>query len=345
MRVIVYPHTLGMGGSQLNAIEIAAATRDASHEMSLYGRRGVLNSRIEQLSLEFVQSPPPGRRPSVVVVRDLRALLKQRCVDIADVDLDVPAFCQAHRIPHAACHVVTVSRLAHELKLEGVLLAIDVVPTLGNDVVLTTVGSGPAEGGVRRAAERANEQASRRAVVLTGDVMESRPAYRLGDIVLGMGGSALRALALAKPLVVQGERGFWRTLKSEILSSFGWAGSYGVGSGSLTGAEELRRELTPLLGDRAQRGELEEFGRRLMVGRYSLDAAVCRQLETYEKAKDRRPVRHLQHDLRAAGQLTAHTLRRKARRLRGGRARDDLNATPVAATYRGGTDGQPDPTC
>ena len=83
MRVLVYPHDLGIGGSQMNAIEIAAATRDQGHEVLVYGRPGVLNKRIEELGLEFVAPvPPPSHRPTLRVVRDLRRLIKHRRIDV-----------------------------------------------------------------------------------------------------------------------------------------------------------------------------------------------------------------------------------------------------------------------
>ena len=34
MKVLVYPHTMEIGGSQLNAIEIAAAVRDRGHDVT-----------------------------------------------------------------------------------------------------------------------------------------------------------------------------------------------------------------------------------------------------------------------------------------------------------------------
>ncbi len=71
MRIIVHPHELGIGGSQLNAIELAAAVRDRGHETLVFGRSGPLRQRIDELGLEFVEAPPQGRRPSFP---DARAL-------------------------------------------------------------------------------------------------------------------------------------------------------------------------------------------------------------------------------------------------------------------------------
>ncbi len=78
VRVIVYPHDLDMGDSQLNAIEIAAAVRDLGVEATIFGRRGALNNRIAELGLEFVEAPQPRHRPSPAVADALRRTAKHR---------------------------------------------------------------------------------------------------------------------------------------------------------------------------------------------------------------------------------------------------------------------------
>ena len=40
MRIVVYPHRLEIGGSQINAIELAAAVRDLGHEVIVFGQPG-----------------------------------------------------------------------------------------------------------------------------------------------------------------------------------------------------------------------------------------------------------------------------------------------------------------
>ena len=65
----------------------------------------------------------------------------------------------------------------------------------------------------RRAAERANAAAGRRAVVLTGELRDPRPAYAAADVCARHGRlCAARAWPSRRPLVVQGEQGFWELL-------------------------------------------------------------------------------------------------------------------------------------
>ena len=71
MRILVYPHDLGVGGSQLNALDLAAAVRARGHEVLVHGTPGPLVDRVHELGLEFVEAAPIGRRPSPAAVAGL----------------------------------------------------------------------------------------------------------------------------------------------------------------------------------------------------------------------------------------------------------------------------------
>jgi glycosyltransferase involved in cell wall biosynthesis len=82
VKVVVYPHQLGIGGSQLNAIEIAAAVRDLGHEVIVFGQSGALIEKIAAHDLEFVAAPRPRGRPSPWVMRALNRLVRKRGIDV-----------------------------------------------------------------------------------------------------------------------------------------------------------------------------------------------------------------------------------------------------------------------
>ncbi|MGM7669388.1 glycosyltransferase family 4 protein [Microbacterium sp. A93] len=79
MRVLVCPHQLGMGGSQLNAIEMASAIRKYGHDPVVYSAPGVLTEILRDTDLEWVQAPAPDApalawsRGLAQTARDLRA--------------------------------------------------------------------------------------------------------------------------------------------------------------------------------------------------------------------------------------------------------------------------------
>lgn len=406
MKVLVYPHDLGMGGSQTNAIELAAELRDLGVECTVFGRPGTLNARIEELGLRFVESVDPGRRPSPAVARQLRELVETEGFDIVHgyewpptlegvlalrglpgravvstvmsmavapfiprwvplvvgtqqiaatekaagrprVELLEPPVDLRHNVapaPDALAElrrewgldgrplVVSVTRLAAQLKLEGLLTAIDLAGSQ-SDFQLLVVGDGPSRSEVTDAAQRANAAAVPGTVVLTGELLDPRPAYAVADIVLGMGGSALRALAFAKPLVVQGERGFFEALTPETLPMFSWQGWYGVGDGPATGRARLVSALAPLLHDARLREERGAFGREV-VEENSLTRAAEKQLAVYRDAlaASYSPGEKALDSSAAAGQFAAYHVRRRWSRWRGRGSSDDFNAVPVAAT-------------
>ena len=406
MRILVYPHDLKMGGSQTNAIELAAAVSRLGHECIVFGRPGTLCDRIEELGLEFIESPEPGRRPSLRIARALRAIGRERKIDVihgyewppglealmaAEGLPDVAAVCTVMSMAVApflprwmplvvgtqqisaleqssgrlntslieppvdlehnaaidaaaverfrqewslgnAPIVVCVSRLVPELKSEGILTAIDAAADLADTLPfqLVIVGDGKARVAMETAAARANTRAGRRAVVLTGELTDPRPAYAAADIVLGMGGSALRSLAFGKPLIVQGERGYFRALTPESADEFRWQGWYGIGKGSELGLSALETELSELLASAERRCEMGAFGRGV-VEEFSLERAARRQLTIYRDAYAARA--ELKKQLVDAGRsflgLAAYHVGQRVARLRGRQPADDFNANPV----------------
>jgi glycosyltransferase involved in cell wall biosynthesis len=417
VRILVYPHDLKIGGSQTNAIELAAAVSQLGHECIVFGRRGTLCERIEELGLEFVESPDPGRRPSFRVARALRDVVQRRNIDVihgyewppgfeaamaAESVVDVVAVCtvmsmavapflprwmplvvgtqqisateQASgrlnvnlieppvdlehngtvdaaaverfrsewslgELPVVAC----VSRLVPELKSEGIFSAIDAAADLSGSYPfeLVIVGDGKARSAIEDAAERTNQRAGRRVVVLTGELTDPRPAYAAADIVLGMGGSALRSLAFGKPLIVQGERGYFKTLTPESADDFRWRGWYGTGAGSEFGPSVLQAELSSLLRDVERRRALGAFGRRV-VEEFSLQRAARRQLTIYRDAYAARAEqkRRLVEAGRSFAALAAYHVGQRVARWRGRQHADDFNANPVV-TRASGSDHAP----
>jgi glycosyltransferase involved in cell wall biosynthesis len=406
MRIMVIPHTLELGGSQLNAVELAAAVRDLGHDVLVFGRRGQLLKRIEELGLEFVESPRPGRRPTLSIVSAIARIVQQRNIDIIHayewppaieaelailldqttrvmttvMSMAVAPFIPRHRelvvgteeiaeavrlagrhlvsvieppvdtnynapgvadgvafrrewgVPEDVVAVVAVARMSRELKLEGTLSAIRAIGTASTEhaVRLILVGDGPARPDVETLARQVNSSYGPGTVTLTGELSDPRPAYEAADIALGMGGSALRAMAFRKPLIVQGERGFWRTLSPDTLDGFLWTGWYGIGDTATDGADALLGQLRPLLADAELRESLGKFGRHTAVERFSLARAALIQSELYLKvlAKSARRAR-LAGNAYSALLFASYVIGSKIRMLVKNQRADDFNAMPV----------------
>lgn len=401
MRILVYPHAMEIGGSQLNAVELAAAVRGLGHEVAVVSEPGPLVERVTAAGIEHVPLPADRRRPSPSTVRLLRGLAERRGFDVVhgyewppgieafhamrgrrgaaavctvmsmsvapflppalplvvgtedirrtvlerrggrpgavhlieppvDVAANAPdhpadGFRERFDLTGDVLDVVVVSRLVPELKLEGILTAIEVVSRLSAEppLRLVIVGDGPSRGEVEARAAAANERAGRRAVVVTGPLDDPRPAYAAASIALGMGGSALRALAFGSPLIVQGERGFFELLTPESSGTFLGQGWYGVGG---TGAAALEGALRELAREPGRRKELGDYGRRLVVERFSLERAARVQETIYREALAASGAPARRDAFASAGGVLAYKVARRWQRLRGTAARDDFNA-------------------
>ena len=411
MKILVYPHDLRLGGSQLNAIELGAAIRRLGHDVVLFGQPGPLVQTAVELGLEYVPAPLPGKRPSPTVISALVRTVRERGVDVlhgyewppaleclaaskvvrdttavatvmsmavapfipksmplmvgteqiqqwessrgrgevhvmeppvdthanqASAMVDVDAFSRKFALSDRSLTVVCVSRLAQELKLEGLMSAMDTVRLLSleHPVRLIITGTGPASHAVASRAARINAATGRETVTLTGELEDPRPAYAAADVVLGMGGSALRGLSFGKPLVVQGEHGFWELLTPDSLPTFLWQGWYGSGPG--TGGEgqtALLAILRALMNDEQLRRDLGVFGRQVVEERYSLDSAAQRQLRLYQDFAAARAglAATLTSEMAAMGRYCGYVGKRRAQRVLRRLPREDFNARPVAS--------------
>lgn len=365
MKILVYPHTMEIGGSQLNAVQLAGAVRDLGHEVIVISEPGPMVARVRELGLEHVEIPRLRGLPSVAVGHRLVRLVRERRIDVVhgyewssvieaffgpalryrtpvvgtvmsmavvwffprtvplivgtaemrraaieaghrrvtlleppvDTESDDPALEDGGNlrrrlgIAPEEVLIVMVSRLASTLKLEGLLTACQTMGEIATNARccarLLIVGDGPVRDQVSDAAAAANARAGRNVVVLCGEMVDPRPAYAAADIVIGMGGSALRGMAFAKPLVVIGEQGFSEVLTDHSLGSFLQGGWYGTGPGSLgAGVPALQRALEALIVSRDLRRTLSSSSRQLVIDRFSLRRAARLQEMEYQAAVD-----------------------------------------------------------
>jgi glycosyltransferase involved in cell wall biosynthesis len=404
VRILVYPASTDLGGSQLNAIDLAHQMQQRGHHVVVFGPDGPLRPGIEAAGLPFVVAPRPGLRPTGRLMRALCDTVAQHGIDVVHgyewppilesvygpylrqgtavigtvMSMGVAPFIPTH-LPlvvgteHIAATerrrrpdvrlieppidttanapspdggaaraqlnveaddflVVMVSRLAKELKRQGILEAVRAAGQLSDELPLRLliVGDGPARDEVQRAAADVNTGAGRRVVTLTGAVLDPRSCYSAADVSLGMGSSALRAMAFGKPVVVQGERGFWELLTPHSVDTFLYQGWYGVGSGG-DGTRRVAAILRHLYHHPAERAQLGEYARSLVVDRFSLGRAADIQEQLYRDAVASNPKRRTAalRLVRPLGDVAAYHLRRRYAARRGTAAADDFNALPV----------------
>ena len=363
MRLLVYPHDLGIGGSQINAIDLAVGVAEAGHDVTVYGIPGPLIDYIKQRGLPFLPADPMRYRPAPTRVAQLASIARKTNLDLihayewppcldayygAGLVVGVPMVCtvlsmavmpyvpasmplimgtadlgasarrvqegevwvleppidvvqdhpgidgsefrSALNVPADQLLVVSVSRLAVDLKLDALVRAIDAVDVLASrhPVRLVLVGGGPAHDALTERASAVNKRWRREVISLPGPSLDPRPAYAAADVVVGMGSSALRAMAIGRPVVVQGENGFSEVVEPGTLELFLRQGFYGLGDSPPT-ADRLVDQLNGLLLNPGLRRDLGRYGTEVVSERFSLARAVQIQLDIYNQVV-RKPV-------------------------------------------------------
>ena len=357
MKILVFLHELVLGGTTVNAIELAAALRDLhGHEVVFFATPGPLQQMVADHGLRLIPAPVVTRHPSPARMRALRQAIRDEKPDLLHVWETWPAIdayyaahlpwgtpmvltdmqmllqrvlprslhttfgtpelvrqAQAAGHPHATlllppvdtrinapgrtpCDgfrqqwsvspaeitLVTVSRLEDSMKGESLTYSLQAVRSLGRELPLRllVVGDGTARSRLAQLAAEVNAEVGREVVTLTGAMRDPRAAYAAADIVLGMGSSALRALAYGKPLIVLGERGFALGFTRDSAAQFMHTGFYGSGHGAQC-ADLLAQAIRQFAAQPQQLQGLGEFSREFVVEHYSLEVisqqlhAVC----------------------------------------------------------------------
>jgi len=393
MKILVFAHSMEVGGSQTNAIELSATLRDTyGHDVVLFATPGPMVKVAEQKGLRFIPAPHGRRFPSLAMMRALRQVVRSERPDLVHVwdwwqcadayyavylmervpmmvsdtlseqlttllpktivttfgtpELVNQAKAAGHKraellVPPVDMHInapdivdprcfrehynigandvllVTVSRLVKNFKGESLRRTIDAVRVLGRDLPLrlVIVGDGDARNELEQLAAKTNAELGRAAVSVIGELLDPRAVYAAADIVVGMGGSALRGMAFGKPVIIVGAQGFSSPLTPETAESFYYYGIYGIGDGSQSNSR-LINDIRAL----AEGGTLTELGEfsRQFVGKYFALQTVCAQLDQFCRnavVERRQPFVAVAQGLRMAALLWLRKLRRLLRRL------------------------------
>lgn len=192
--------------------------------------------------------------------------------------IDSNHFRKKYSIKKPDITLVIVSRLANWMKSESLIRSIEAVRLLGRSLPLRLliVGDGAARSKLELLAAQANDELNRDAVILTGALIDPRPAYDAADIVIGMGGSALRGMAFGKPVIIVGEQGFSAPLTPETAESFYYKGIYGLGDGSLDNSG-LISDIRNFAEKSEELKTIGDFSRQFVCQNFSLDT-VSEQL-------------------------------------------------------------------
>jgi L-malate glycosyltransferase len=269
-------------------------------------------------------------------LKDRAGAAGRRCLEVivppVDVAFNAPnavstdEFRHKYGLTEQTINIVTVSRLVKFMKSESLFRTVDAISTLGKKLPLRLllVGDGDAREELQARADEVNAALGREAVTLAGPMLDPRPAYAAADIVVGMGGSALRGMAFAKPTLIVGESNFSMPFNPDTAEFFGYHGIYGIGDGAPDNAR-LTANLEALARQRAMHAELGSFSRDFVVRHFSLESVTQRLNAFLSETAQRRPrvASAMCDGLRTAAvhwgrRLGAGSLRRRLARAVGG---------------------------
>ena len=219
----------------------------------------------------------------------------------------------AFRIEHGVNEgllLVIVSRLVRSMKSMPIGVAVDAMRALAHrGVTLAIVGAGDNEAAIAEKAAKVNNEVGRDVVRLLGPMADPRSAYAGADVMLGMGGSAARSLAIGKPLVVQGEAGFSALFEPGSASALARS-SFWSPDAVDDPVRMLLDSLAPVLDDSRYRAELGVFGRDFATSRFGLEAMTDRLVEVYSQALERRSISRWVRDLPREGRRVVESINR-----------------------------------
>jgi L-malate glycosyltransferase len=365
VKILVSLHDLGLGGTTVNAIELAAALQNQhGHEVVLFGSPGPMSRLVSDARLRFIHAPVARSHPSPTRMQALRAAVENErpdllhawetwaCLDaycavhlpmgvpllVTDMQMDLTwvlpttptttfgtpelvdraraagrrhvelllppvdtqlnapgvidptSFRELCAIKPGDFTIVTVSRLVDSLKGESLRRTIHAVRVLGRSlpIRLIIVGDGSARESIEALANSVNTELGRTAIVMPGAMLDPRPAYAAADVVVGMGGSALRAMAFGKPTIVVGERAFSGGITPQTAPSFLYKGMYGIADGD-PDSTALIDDIRSIAANSQALPALSEFSRQFVVEHFSLGVVSSKLSAICQAAAQRRP--------------------------------------------------------
>lgn len=229
----------------------------------------------------------------------------------APTAIDPSAFKAQYSLESPGITLATVSRLDRSMKYESIAQTIDAVALLGKDIPLRLLitGDGSARPALEQRATLVNEHLRRHAIVFTGELLDPRPVYASADVVVGMGGSALRGMAFGKPVIIVGERGFSAPFTAETADTFYYRGMFGSAA-TQQPVDTLACTIRRLIISPQQLPAYGDFSRRFVIRHFSLQTVSQRLLTLcYNAVQTRPPLRATMADaLRSLALYLRHRL-------------------------------------
>lgn len=182
--------------------------------------------------------------------------------------------------------LVYMSRLDEDRAAYAYTMA-KIAPTLAErfpDLDILIVGGGTEEAAIRTLADKANAEAGRKIVTMTGGRSDTHLFCAAADVFVGVSRSALEAMSAAKPVIVAGNQGALGIFDETKLSVAVDTNFCCRGCGMLTDTE-LCDQITTLLNEPAEkRAERGRYCQEIIRQYYTADRMAADYVSLYENA-------------------------------------------------------------
>ena len=158
------------------------------------------------------------------------------------------------------------------------------------DAQLLIVGGGDMAAELNNEAEAVNRHAGRNAVIMAGPRTDIARFVGLCDVFVGVSRAALEAISAEKPTILAGTEGYIGLLTPQVLPQAQDSNFCCRGFGSIDPDQLLSDLLNLLAMDEDRRAALGDFGRKLILGSYSVERMVQDYLDAYEALLHPEPV-------------------------------------------------------
>ncbi len=209
-------------------------------------------------------------------------------------DMDAQGVAKELALTDGAPCVVCVSRMDTDRSAAPILLA-EIAPDLcmahpGLEIVL--VGDGNDRERLMQAADAANAQIGRRAVILTGARTDINRLIAAGDLFVGVSRAALEAMAMAKPVVLAGNQGYLGLFTEDKLA-VAYESNFCCRGADALSRDSLLFDVSAALSMTAdERVALGAVCRDVVLKHYSVSRMAEDYLAVYESVRPFSPFRH-----------------------------------------------------
>jgi len=168
-----------------------------------------------------------------------------------------------YNINFHARNIMMISRFDKtKVRLKYVMSALEPVFLKYHDVNMVFIGGqGESFEEGKRVEQNINKKFGCKKVLFTGSMINASKLLVKSHLVLGVGRSAFEGMALGKPTLIVGEKGYAGSISPDKIEEIAYFNFSGRNNRTMTSPEKLTNEIIRLLSNREYYDRLSDFGK------------------------------------------------------------------------------------